>query len=334
MTSLSPDAAVAGAREAGAWERLRRHPAGNIAIVLFTGLVLCSIVSLIYPDDFRFLIRPNIVVVLKSIPLLGFLALGVGILMIAGEFDISVASTFQLTSFLMVQQYTSGWPLALAVVLAIVVGLIIGLVNGLITTQLKIPSFITTLGTMFVIRGILLFVSQARPINFFPGQLFQDIFIGKLGIFRAQFLWLLLFALLAYLLLHRHRLGNHFFAVGGNREAAVAVGINVDRVKISAFMLSALGATIAGIIDTTDVQAVTQQTLAGLELQAIAVCVVGGLFLTGGRGNVIGIFLGACMVAVVRDVLFLARAPGFYMDMFFGAVIVIAVILNTLAAKR
>ena len=74
--------------------------------------------------------------------------------------------------------------------------------------------------------------------------------------------------------------------------------------------------------------------LAGLELQAIAVCVVGGLFLTGGRGNVIGILLGACMVAVVRDVLFLARAPAFYMDMFFGAVIVIAVILNTLAAKR
>ena len=135
MTLVSPDAAVAGAREAGAWERLRRHPAGNIAIVLFTGLVLCSVVSLIYPYDFRFLIRPNITVVLKSIPLLGFLALGVGILMIAGEFDISVASTFQLTSFLMVQAYTDGWPLALGVVLAIVVGLIIGLVNGLITTQ-------------------------------------------------------------------------------------------------------------------------------------------------------------------------------------------------------
>ena len=187
---------------------------------------------------------------------------------------------------------------------------------------------------MFIVRGILLFVSEARPINFFPGQLFQDMFTGKLGIFRAQFLWLLLFAVLAYLLLHRHRLGNHFFAVGGNREAAVAVGINVDRVKITAFMLSAFGATIAGIIDTTDVQAVTQEALAGLELQAIAVCVVGGLYLTGGRGNVIGIFLGACMVAVVRDVLFLARAPGFYMDMFFGAVIVLAVILNTLAAKR
>ena len=334
MTSLSPDAAVAAARELGAWERLRRHPAGNIGIVFFTGVVLCAVVSLIYPDDFRFLLRANIMVVLKSIPLLGLLALGVGILMIAGEFDISVAATFQLTAFLMVQAYSNGWPLALGVVLAIVVALIIGLINGLITTQLKIPSFITTLGTMFVIRGVLLFVSQAKPINFFPGQLFQDMFTGKLDIFRAQFLWLLLFAVLTYLLMHRHRLGNHFFAVGGNREAAIAVGINVDRVKIIAFMMSAFGATVAGIIDATEVQAATPQALVGLELQAIAVCVVGGLFLTGGRGNVIGIFLGACMVAVVRDVLFLARAPGFYMDMFFGAVIVIAVILNTLVAKR
>ena len=339
MTGFVPDAAAAAAermRAPNRWQRLRRHPAGNIAIVFLVGLLACIVVELLFPEDFRFLSAPNIVVTLKGIPLLGFIALGVGILMIAGEFDLSVGATYQLTSFMMAQAFSDGWPLGLAVALAIVTGLVIGLVNGTITTQLRIPSFITTLGTFFIVRGILQFASSSRPINFFPGEFFEDLLTGKFlgGIFPTQFLWFVLFAVLAYLLVHKHRLGNHFFAVGGNREVAVAVGINVDRVKITAFLLCSLGATVAGIIGATRVNGVHPVGSTLLELEAIAVCVVGGLSLFGGRGAVIGIVFGAFFINLVRDVLFLAGAPGLYLEMFFGAVIVIAVILNTLVAKR
>ena len=337
MSALGPDAQAAAAErmlELSLWDRLRRHPAGNISIVFGLGLLACVVVGLIIPDEFRFVSRPNIVILLKGIPLLGFISLGVGILMISGEFDLSVGATFQLTSFMMVQAFKDGWPLGLAVALALLTGLAVGLVNGAITTRLRIPSFITTLGTFFIVRGVLLFASQARPINFFPSDFVQNLLTGKIGILQAQFLWFLLFAVLTYLLVHTHRLGNHFFAVGGNRDAATAVGINVDRVKVTAFILCSLGATVAGIISATRVNGVTPEASTNIELQAIAVCVVGGLFLTGGRGAVLGIVLGALLVNVIKDVLFLVRAPGLYLDMFFGAVIIVAVILNTLVARR
>ena len=337
MTALGPDiqaAAATRARELTAWERLRRHPAGNITIVFGIALIACVVIGLIIPEEFRFVSRPNIVILLKGIPLLGFISLGVGILMISGEFDLSVGATFQLTSFMMVQAFKDGWPLGLAVLLALVTGLAVGLVNGAVTTRLRIPSFITTLGTFFIVRGVLLFASQARPINFFPGDFVQDFLTGSIGIMQAQFVWFLVFAVLVYLLVHTHRLGNHFFAVGGNRDAAIAVGINVDRVKIIAFILCSLGATVAGIISATRVNGVTPEASTNIELQAIAVCVVGGLFLTGGRGAVLGIIMGAFLVNIAKDVLFLVRAPGLYLDMFFGAVIMVAVILNSLVAKR
>ena len=193
MTGFVPDAAAAAAERMqvpNRWRRLRRHPAGNIAIVTLGGLLACIVVSLLFPADFRFLSTPNLVVMLTGIPLLGFIALGVGILMLAGEFDLSVGATYLLTSYLMALAYSQGWPLGLAVAVAIATGLVIGLANGIITTQLRIPSFITTLGTYFIVRGIMLFASSSRPINFFPGEFFQDLLTGKFlgSIFPTQFL--------------------------------------------------------------------------------------------------------------------------------------------------
>jgi simple sugar transport system permease protein len=132
-----------------------------------------------------------------------------------------------------------------------------------------------------------------------------------------------------YLLLHHHKLGNHFYAVGGNRNAAVAIGINPGRTKIIAFAITGLMASLAGVVAATRVGSIQPGGGLGMELQAIAACVIGGAALTGGRGSILGIVLGTALVFTIQDVLLLLRAPGFYFEMFVGVLIVFAVIMNT-----
>jgi simple sugar transport system permease protein len=313
---------------------LQRHPASNIILVFVAVQLFCVVGWLILPNSFRYLDPANIAIMLRTIPLLGTVAIGVGILMIAGEFDLSVGAVFVLTSYLMAMAYEAGWPLPAAVLVAVATAIVIGFVNGLITVNLQIPSFITTLGSMMFLRGIVRFVSDSRPIMFQPDKFTTDVLTGEIGFVQAQFLWFVLLAILAYLLLARHKLGNHIFMVGGNQKAAIAVGINARRVKIICFIISALCATIAGIVSAVRVSSITPTAGVGLELQAIAASVVGGLSLYGGRGTTIGIFLGASLLYTIQDVLLLTRAPGYYLDMFVGAIIVIAVVMNHWVARR
>ena len=336
MTSQNPDAVAAGT-EAARLERglLARATRTNGGIVVVFSLVLsgCIVVGLIFPTDFRFLAADNITTLLRSVPLLGIMSLGVGMLMVSGEFDLSVGSLFLLSSFVMALAFADGWPIGWAVLAALAIALATGIVNGLITTKLRIHSFIATLGSMLVLRGITLYASGGdTSMSFKPGGLFTEILSGSLGIVPVQFLWLLFFAAVAALVLHRHRLGNQFYAAGGNRDAARAVGISVDRVKMTAFVLASMSATIAGIISTTRVNSVTVLGQP-FELRAIAACVIGGVFLFGGRGSILGIFLGAVLISLVEDILFLSRAPGFYLDVIVGTIIVVAVILNTRFAR-
>ncbi len=336
MTTQNFEAVAAGTeaarRERGFLASATRTN-GGIVIVFSLLLLGCIIAGLIFPSNFRFLHPDNIATVLRSMPLLGIMALGVGILMVSGEFDLSVGSLFLLSSFVMALAFADGWAIGWAILAALAIALVTGIVNGLVTTKLRIPSFIATLGMMLVLRGITLFASGGdTSMSFEPGEPVTSILTASLGIIQVQFLWLVAFAVVAYLVLHRHRLGNHFYAVGGNRDAALAVGINVDRVKMIAFVLASLMAAIAGIISTTRVNSVTVLGQP-FELRAIAACVIGGVFLFGGRGSILGIFLGASLIYLVEDILFLSRAPGFYLDVIVGAIIVVAVILNTRFAR-
>ena len=301
-------------------------------------LLACVIVGLIVPDDFRFLARANAKIMMSAIPFIGISALGVGMLMIAGEFDLSIGSSSTLAAVVMAMAYNAGGHVILAMLAGIAVAAVIGLANGLITTRFGIPSFITTLGMMLVLRGANRVVTGGIFQRFYPDERIRDVLTGTIDVgvqVPAQILWFLGFTALVYVIVHRHRIGNHFYAVGGNRAAAIAVGIDADRVKIIAFVAAAVGATMAAIISTTRVSAISPfQSSMGLELDAIAACVIGGLFLTGGRGSVLGIFLGAILLYLVEDILLLTGAPSFYLEAFVGAVIVAAVVMNTWVARR
>ena len=337
------DAAASRYVRQSAWTRFRRYPAANIVVLYGAFILTLIVVGIVIPSEFRFLATGNLGVLFQTIPTLGILALGVGMLMIAGEFDLSVAGVYTLAPYLMGLSLNEwGWPLWAAVLLALFVGLVVGIANGLITTKLVIPSFIATLGMMFLLRGVVRFFSSdpksssSEQVSIYPGETFEAILTGHIaGPLYAQFLWFIFFAVLAYFFLNRHRLGNHFLSVGGNREAAIAVGVNANRVKRVGFVICSVGAAIAGTISATRVNAIIPaQTLTGLELQAIAACVVGGVFLFGGRGTVLGICLGVALILTVDNLLILLRAPGVYLQGFVGAIVIVAVIVNAWFARR
>lgn len=316
--------------------RFVRNSGVPVLLIFVLTVIGCVVAGLLFPDSFRFLSEENLTVMLRAIPLLGIIGLGVGLLMISGEFDLSVGVTYILGPLLMAMAYDdgAGWPLWLAAILGLLSAVAVGLVNGFVTIRFAIPSFITTLGTMFILRGVVRLISAGQPHSFYPGETVEEVMTGTVGGFEAQFLWLIGFAVAAYLLLNRHRLGNQMFATGGNREAAIGAGIDVNRVKVFAFVLCAVMATVSGMFSTVRLNSVTPLRGFSLELQAITVCVVGGLFLFGGRGSILGIVVAAAFVYTVLDVMLLLRAPGNYFEVFIGAIAIVAVALNTRLTGR
>ncbi|UYN99907.1 MAG: ABC transporter permease [Devosia sp.] len=303
-------------------------PAGAILLVFLVVQLACILAGLLFPDDFRYLSSQNMGIMMRSVPVLGCLALGAGILMIAGEFDLSIGSVYTFTAVIMAVLVGNGVDAFFAAPAGIAVGALIGLLNGALTLRFNLPSFIVTLGGLLFWRGAVLLINGAVQVRFDPNPVFDAMFGGTVLGFNAAFLWFLGLCGVFYLLLHRHRFGNHVFATGGNRAAATAIGVNTGRIKLIAFAIAGGMAAFAGILATTRVGSVQPGQGTGLELQAIAACVIGGLSLRGGRGSILGVFLGVMLIFTITDVLLLMRAPGFYLDMFIATLIVVASIFN------
>lgn len=341
-------AAIAARNErsfaAKAIDWIRTRPEGGIAVLFVVVQVACIIGALLFPTSFRYLSEANIAVLLKSIAPIGIMALGVGVLMIAGEFDLSVGALYSFCA-IVAATLSNQWggdvgaegASALApfggLLIGLTVGTLAGVIHALITLRFNIPSFITTLGAMLLWKGATLLYHGASSLRFKPSEPFNTIFNGSIGVVHASIIWFAIFAVIFYFLLHHHRIGNHFFAVGGNQKAAIAIGINPARTKIIAFAIAGFMAALSGIIAGARVSSIQPGGGLGLELVAIAACVIGGHALMGGRGSILGIVLGTCLMYTIQDVLLLLRAPGFYFEMFVGALIVIAVIMN-MAIRR
>lgn len=314
---------------------LRRSPAGNIIIVFAVAQVACVVFGLLFPQSFPYLQTRSIGALLVAVSPLTIMAAGVGVLMISGEFDLSVGSTFALAPYVMALLVNNwGLPAPAAIVAALAVGAGIGAINGVITLKARIPSFIATLGAMMFWRGILLALSQGASQSFRPGGWTKALFTGSVGPLQAQFGWALLVVAAAYVLMHYHRLGNHIFAVGGNLQSAVAIGVKPYRVKLFCFVLVGLLAAFAGVIDAVESSSISPKQGQTMELRAIAACVVGGLSLTGGVGSMLGVLFGTALLFTIQTVLFLLRAPGEYLDAFVGLLIVVAVVFNRVTRKE
>ncbi len=306
--------------------------AGTLAI-----LVLVVVVGTLYSPDNNFIRVAN----LKNLGAFGsefgIIALGVGLLMIAGEFDLSVGSVLAFSALVFTWTNEGSLNPFVGLVITLAAGVMTGLINGLITVRGKIVSFVTTLGAMMFWRGLTLMLSRGemQAVNLEAYPFFTHLFTGEwFGFLPAQAFWFLFLAIILTLLLHSQRFGNWIFSTGDNALAARSMAINTDLVKISCFIIVGFLTAFAAVLQTTRLAAFSSRVGTGWELSAIAAAVVGGTSLRGGIGNMIGIFLGALIIIVIENALVLARLPYEWTYMVFGLVILFSVLLDLLIEKR
>jgi simple sugar transport system permease protein len=311
---------------------VRGRGALEISIVLIVLLLGYITASLISPTGFAFLNPNNLSgVISQSVPVLAILGLAAGILMIAGEFDLSLGANITLSAIIFIKTSEAAGVWA-GIGAGIATGVAVALVNGLIVVYTKIPSFIATLGMSFFWMGAGIFINGTSPATLSTSRegTMEFLFAHNFGSFRSQLIWLLIAGVVMWFFMHRHRLGNHIFAVGGNPAAAEAISINTKKVKLMSFAIFGALVGLAAIliaVRTSSMQPGGSAT-EDFTLFAIAAAVVGGTSLTGGRGSVIGIIVGAALIELIRNGLLLAKAPGFYITLFVGVTIVIAAIFN------
>ena len=281
----------------------------------------------------------NLLSVGQQIAQIGIMAVGATFVIVNGEIDLSVGSTYALAAISTGMAIADGvaWPIASLIGLG--VGVLAGLFNGLAVVLLGVPSFIVTLGTLSVFRGLTLLISDGAPISLSssdPGvAAFNLLGQGRLfGIIPMQLILFAVVAALGIVLLSRSRFGFNTYAVGGNQEAARLVGINVKRVKVGAFVLSGLTAAIAGILGLSFLSYVQGVTGSGLELTVISAVIIGGAALFGGSGTMLGTVIGVAFIGILQNILNINGISSFWQTVVTGLVIIAAVAADTWQRKR
>ncbi|HLY00553.1 MAG TPA: ABC transporter permease [Roseiarcus sp.] len=272
---------------------------------------------------------------------LGLIALAMTLLMTAGEFDLSVGSLFGFAPVVMWTLYNGGLTsLGVGFVISLLLAALIGLVNGLFVTRLKIPSFLVTLGMLLVVRGTALFVTDGFPQRTWSAGeqwlarvLVGDFYIGPFRVYASTF-WFIAAAILCGYVLTHSKFGNWIQATGGNAGAARARGVNIDRVKVSLFILTAVMSSFAGIISSIRTSAANPNSGTGYELEVIAMVVIGGTALTGGRGTIVGTVIGILILRVMRNGIVLIGVPGLAYNIFIGAIILGMMALHSWLERR
>lgn len=275
---------------------------------------------------------------------LGFIALAMTLLMTAGEFDLSVGSVFGFSPVVMWALFNAGvMSLPMAFVVALVVAVVIGLCNGLFVTRLGIPSFLVTLGMLLVVRGSALWLTDGFPQRTWEAGdqwlaqvLVGDFYVGGAGGLRIymSLIWFVILAFLMHYVLTGTRFGNWIQATGGNASAARNRGVPTSRVKVILFMISAAMAAFAGVISSIRVSAANPNSGSGYELEVIAMVVIGGTVLTGGRGSIIGTVLGVLILRLMRNGIVLIGVPGLAYNIFIGAIILSMMALHAGLERR
>ena len=268
----------------------------------------------------------TLAMIFASSQILCLLALG-DLVMLTRNIDVSVGSTVGLCAIAVGVALNNGYGLATAIAFALAIGALAGAFNGLLVVGLRIPAIVATLGTLGLYRGVMLLWTGGKWIEGLPDSLkslSEPAFIGvsPLG-------WLVLALLLAGgWLLSRTAFGRDFYAVGDNLAAARQLGVAVNRTRMLAFTLNGMLAACAGIVFAAQIGFVPNQTGSGLEMKAIAACVLGGISLLGGTGTLLGAFLGAFFLTQIDTVLVLFRLPAWWNDFIAGLVLLGVLVLD------
>jgi ribose/xylose/arabinose/galactoside ABC-type transport system permease subunit len=306
---------------------MRRRLAGFILpVVFFAWLIFLSITSPV------FLTTQNIFNVTRQVAVIGILSLGQFLALITGNIDLSVGSFLGLFGAILAGfslQFGFLGGLAVALLLA----LVWGFSNGFLVSRGVGLSVIITLSTMYIARGITLIYTDGKPIIRFPMP-YEFLGAGNLGPVPWSLITFALISVIIGFILRFTALGRHLYAVGGNRDAARVVGINLNHVTIGVFISSALLSALGSIVLLGRVASAQPNAGLGMELDSIAAVLIGGASVSGGAGTVLGTLIGVFMLGFINNGLNLLGVSGFYQFVFKGLIILLAVLVDTLQKRN
>ncbi|WP_085044236.1 ABC transporter permease [Ensifer aridi] len=302
--------------------------------VLVAAILACIFLS-VTTDSFA--TPKNLYNITRNFTFVAIIALGMTLVIITGGIDLSVGSVLCLCSMVLAVVMNAGYSIEVGIAASIGTALVIGAFNGAMIAYLGFPPFVITLGMLSIARSLAMVASNNTVVFQFGPDHDTLLAIGGGAWFFGianPVLYMIVLALLTGFVLRWTRFGRYVFAIGGNEHAATLTGVPVRRIKLAVYMISALAAGIAGIIQTGWLGAVTTNIGAGMELQVIAAAVIGGANLAGGVGTASGALIGAALIEVIRNSLGLLGINAFWQGTFIGGAIVFAVLFDRIRNFR
>lgn len=293
--------------------------------VLALLLIVIGVMSIANPV---FLNPNNVTNIVINASIVAVVGLGMTLAVAMGGLDLSVGSNQALTACVAASLLdTTNMPTT--IVGTLLLGLIVGAINGVIISRLNVPAFVATLGMMSILRGAVLLYTDGQSVLIMGHDDFASLNTARVLGVPMPFIVALIVLAIFFVLLRQTPFGRHICAIGGNESAARATGLKVDRTKILVYGLVGMSAAMSGIMLAAQLLFVDGTLGAGLELQAIAVTVLGGTSLAGGSGNLPGTLLGALLIAAINSALNILKVPPFYQFMAIGLLLILALALDT-----
>jgi ribose transport system permease protein len=310
-----------------------RRPRISVQVLgMLVALVfLCIVLSILSPV---FLTFDNLMNIIRQISIVAIIAVGSFLIVIVGGMDISVGSVAALTG-VVTGLFTIKFDLGLAVgiLMGILTGIVVGLINGILINKVKLPSFIVTLATMTITKGVCFVISGGIPISGFP-EGFAFIGRGYLG----PIPWPVIFVAVIYIVMHdimkRTRFGVYCYAIGGNREAARLSGIKIGRIEIVLYVLGGMFASFGGVILASRLNSGSPNVGNNFMFEAFTAIILGGTNLSGGEGELIGVLIGSMFIGVLSNGMSLLNLDAYFQMVVQGIVLIIAVVLQAYLNSR
>lgn len=271
--------------------------------------------------------------ILLGLSIQSIVAVGMTILLVSGSFDLSVGSNMALSGMVVAILISAGVPVPIAIAIALFTGMLLGLISGLIVTEIGINAFITTLGMMTLLRGLVLVISSGQNVSGLPEK-FTVLGQGSLWGIQYPIFFCIAVVMIGHFLLARTRFLRQNYYIGGNEKSARLSGIRVNRMQVFNFALIGFLAAFAGVLTTARMGSASTTAGTGLELQVISAVIIGGASLKGGEGTVAGAFLGMLLMTIIISAINILGIDTYWVNFVLGATLLLAVMADELSKKK
>jgi ribose transport system permease protein len=325
--NTSPGKSAAG-QSINAIQRLLRAREAGIFLVVIVIMVILSIAT---PN---FATASNLAIVARIIALNSIIAMGMTLVILLGGIDLSVGSVVALASvivgFVLVKLQMPIW---ISILAGLLTGVIVGFLNGTLIVRTGVAPFIITLGMMGLARGLALVITRGSTISGLP-ESYLALGQGYWGLVPYPVIIALILAVIIHIMLSRTTFGRRIYFIGSNEDAAILSGINVNKIKIIVFSICSTLAATEAVIETARMSTAQPASGVGYELTAIGAVIIGGASMSGGEGTILGTILGATLLGLITNGLILLGVSAYWQQVFSGAIIILAVALDTWRRRR